>query len=170
MTAKLTECQLLLIENVLVEQDNAGAHGNPDTGRAISLELSSALFRGRNSHDIESRVNAALRRLRLLERRVDDGQDRLGLLRSLDLAGRSLLLHCARRGVVEFSDLFSMHRTAEAPVDDGQDADGAKNEERGPVEIRWKRIGQVLMFEPANPLDCMADRRRSGAAPTKRNR
>lgn len=44
-------------------------------------------------------MNAALRRSRFLERRVDGGQNRLGLLRSLDLARGSFLLHCTKRGV-----------------------------------------------------------------------
>jgi hypothetical protein len=57
-------------------------------------------FPGRDSHDIESGVDAALRRSRLLQRRVDGGQNRLGLLRSLDLARGSFLLHCAECGVL----------------------------------------------------------------------
>ena len=44
-------------------------------------------------------MDAALRRSRLLERRVDGGQNRLGLLRSLDLTRGSFLLHCTKRGV-----------------------------------------------------------------------
>lgn len=56
-------------------------------------------FRRRDSHNIESGVDAALRRSRLLECRVDNGQNRLGLLRSLDLTRGSFLLHCAKRGV-----------------------------------------------------------------------
>lgn len=57
------------------------------------------LFPERDSHNIESGVDGALRRSRLLESRIDDGQDRLGLLRSLDLTRGSFLLHCAKRGV-----------------------------------------------------------------------
>lgn len=34
---RLTEVQLLLVQDVLVEDDDTGAHGNPDTARAISF-------------------------------------------------------------------------------------------------------------------------------------
>jgi hypothetical protein len=32
---RLTEVQLLLVEDVFVEEDDTGAHGNPDTARAL---------------------------------------------------------------------------------------------------------------------------------------
>ena len=70
--------------------------------RAVSFCscLVRCIFLGRDSHNIESGVDAALRRSRLLERRVDGGQNRLGLLRSLDLTRGSFLLHCAECGVL----------------------------------------------------------------------
>lgn len=72
------------------------------TLRALSASVAALCtfsFRRRDSHNIESRVDAALGRSRLLECRIDNGQNRLGLLRSLDLTRGSFLLHCAKRGV-----------------------------------------------------------------------
>jgi hypothetical protein len=107
---RLTEVQLLLIEDVFVEEDDTGAHGNPDTARALSAPIH-FLCLGRDSHNIESGVDAALRRSRLLERRVDGGQDRLGLLRSLDLTGGSFLLHCAERVCRSYESKKLVHWT-----------------------------------------------------------
>ena len=36
---RLTEVQLLLVQDVLVENDDTGAHGNPDTARALSASI-----------------------------------------------------------------------------------------------------------------------------------
>lgn len=89
-------------------------------------------FPGRNSHNIESGVNAALRRSRLLERRVDGGQNRLGLLRSLDLTRGSFLLHCAERGVLglQVEEIGTLDGDGPASSLDGAMGEETKNGRR----------------------------------------
>jgi hypothetical protein len=107
----LTEIQLLFVENVLVEQNDAGAHGNPDTAQFISCQ--DAIVFERNSHDIEGRVYAALRRLRLFDSRVDGRQDGRRMVRSVDLGGASFLFHCVLKRADNAPDK-SLQRTDEA--------------------------------------------------------
>jgi hypothetical protein len=91
-------------------------------------------------------VDAALRRSRLLERRVDGGQDRLGLLRSLDLARGSFLLHCAKRVCRSYESKKLVHWTVMDQRTGCTEQRGAKNGRRKDrMEIWVARLGQVLM-------------------------
>jgi hypothetical protein len=137
----LTEVQLLLVEDIFVEEDDTGAHGNPDTGRALSASVvasyGSSSF-GRDSHNIEGGVDGALRRSRLLERRVDGGQNRLGQLRSLDLARGSFLLHCAKRGMSELRVGGIGGLDGDGPADK---LDGAKGGKEWKTEGSKRNLG-----------------------------
>lgn len=101
------------------------------TLRKPSVLSSLAAAERRNSHNVESRVNAALRRLRLLERRVDDGQNGRCLFRSLDLARSSFLLHGAKCGVSRLIKRWAWwtgSNREEAPAVNGDGWGKTKNE------------------------------------------
>lgn len=93
---------------------------------------------GRDSHNIEGGVDGALRRSRLLKRRVDGGQNRLGLLRSLDLARGSFLLHCAKCGMSELRVGGIGGLDGDGPADK---LDGAKGGKEWKTEGSKRNLG-----------------------------
>ena len=87
-------------------------------------------------------MDAALRRSRLLECRVDGGQNRLGLLRSLDLTRGSFLLHCTKRGVSGLRVEKIGALDGDGPADSLHGARGERQGmEDGRIELKFRLRG-----------------------------
>ena len=101
-------------------------------------------------------MDAALRRSRLLEGRVDDRQDRLSLLGSLDLSRGSFLLHCAKREVsgLRIEEIGTLG--GDGPADRLHGAKGwTKNGRRKDQMEIWVCEDGTSFEVQCNPLDCI---------------